>query len=218
MFAAQLAFWRPLLRGKLAIMSKVPPAPSAGEEIEIDLKNPGVAALLAWLWPGAGHLYQGRTAKGVLFMVCILGTFIFGLTIGQGHVVYASLKPNDRRLPYLCQVGVGLPALPALVQANRVRRGQKPFEIFGIQDFMAPPEVHDRWQPGAVPDELSQRHERTAAMFEMGTLFTMIAGLLNVLAIYDAFAGPVVAQPETKPERPPPDGEPSGDDAKKKPT
>ena len=37
----------------------------------IDLRNRPLAALLAWLVPGAGHFYQGRHAKGVLFLVCI---------------------------------------------------------------------------------------------------------------------------------------------------
>ena len=70
------------------------------------------------MWPGAGHLYQGRTAKGILYMVCITSIYFYGLAIGQGHVVYASWRSYDRRLPYICQVGVGLPALPAMVQAS----------------------------------------------------------------------------------------------------
>ena len=90
------------------------------QPIEIELKDPSVAALLAWLWPGAGHVYQGRHGKAILFMACILGTYFFGLTLGGGRVVYASFKKEDRRLPYLCQVGVGLPALPALVQTIRM--------------------------------------------------------------------------------------------------
>ena len=49
-----------------------------------------MSAGLAWLWPGAGHIYQGRYAKGILYMVCILGTYFFGLTMGNGHVVYAA--------------------------------------------------------------------------------------------------------------------------------
>ncbi len=65
--------------------------------IEVDLKNPSLAAGLGWFWPGAGHLYQGRYAKGVLFMVCILSTYLFGLAIGGGRVVYASWTPADRR-------------------------------------------------------------------------------------------------------------------------
>ena len=43
-------------------------------KIEIDLKNPVIAAVLAWLWPGAGHMYQRRIGKGLLYMVCILLT------------------------------------------------------------------------------------------------------------------------------------------------
>ena len=79
---------------------------------------------------------------------------------------------------------------------------------------MAPPtEVRDQIQPGQQPDELSQWHTDTGWRFEMGTLFTMVAGLLNVLAIYDAFAGPVFAKPEEQQDRPPP-GE---QDDKKKP-
>ena len=84
------------------------PGSQAGEVI--DLKDPAVAAFLAWLIPGLGHLYQGRTAKGVLYMVCILSTFFFGLAISEGKAVYAWWSPDDWRLPYLCQLGVGLPA------------------------------------------------------------------------------------------------------------
>jgi hypothetical protein len=35
-------------------------------------------------------------------------------------------------------------------------------------------------------------------MFDLGTVFTMIAGLLNVLVIFDAWGGPLV--PEQKVE------------------
>ena len=58
--------------------------------VEIDLKDPRLAAFLAWLVPGLGHIYQGRTGKGVLFFVCIVGTFFYGMYIGGGRVVYAS--------------------------------------------------------------------------------------------------------------------------------
>jgi hypothetical protein len=158
------------------------------EPIEIDLRNPVLAALLAWLWPGAGHLYQGRHVKGVLFMVCVLSTYCIGMILGQGHVVYASWAENDRRWQYLCQVGAGLPALPALVQNRLVRSGRQP--LFGGR--MAPPvEVIEN-----AEDELAGWHAKLAGQFDLGTLYTMIAGLLNVLAICDAFAGPFVPAPE----------------------
>lgn len=156
------------------------------QEVIIDLRSPGTAAMLAWLIPGAGHLYQRRTGKGILFMVCILSTYFFGLAMGDGRVVYASFRKNDIRWQYVCQIGVGLPALPALIQSEKViREGKEP--PFG--KFMAPPRDVDLNQS----DELSMWHLDLKWKFEMATLYTMIAGLLNILAIYDAYAGPMVA-------------------------
>ena len=158
------------------------------DHLEIDLKDPLQAAFLAWLLPGLGHWYQGRTHKAVLFFVCILGTFGYGLYLGEGRVVYASWRPPDRRLPYLCQFWVGLPALPAVVQAMRA----KPIKIFG-HEYMAPPQVN---APGLnADDELDRIQKRLHRYWELGTVYTMIAGLLNVLAIYDAWGGPAYSAP-----------------------
>ena len=170
------------------------------EQFEIDLRQPGLAAFWAWLWPGAGHLYQRRYAKGILFMVCILSTYFYGLAMAGGHVVYASWNVSDRRWQYVCQVGVGLPALPALVQARRVAKGGKPL----LGGIMAPP----TFDPYGNVDQLSQWHREYKLYFELGTLYTMIAGLLNVLAIYDAYAGPVLVASEEKDDKPP-DEDPS---------
>lgn len=169
---------------------------------EIDLRQPGLAALLAWLWPGAGHLYQRRYAKGLLFMVCILGTYFFGLAIGDGRVVYASWAKNDRRWQFACQMCVGIPAFPAIVQNRMVRNGGEPL----LGGLMAPPS--GRVEP-EHEDELARWHARLGANFELGTLYTMIAGLLNVLVIYDAFAGPFFLGSEEDEDKPPPDGDSS---------
>jgi hypothetical protein len=185
-------------------------------EIEIELKDPRLAAFLAWLLPGLGHIYQGRTGKGVLFFVCIVGTFIYGLMIGEGRVVYASTadvfsKEFLERWQYICQVGVGLPALPALVQRERIRDGKR--ELIH-PNFMRPPYDHppdhmkngfwstDQTDPNRTvqhPDELSKWNYDLGDLFELGTVFTVIAGLLNILAIYDAYGGPlVIPPPESK--------------------
>src|SRR5262245_33760565 len=103
--------------------------------VEIDLKDPRLAAFLAWLVPGLGHFYQGRTGKGVLFFVCIVGTFFYGWYIGDQRCVYAStanvfsMKFLQDRWQYVCQFGAGLPALPALVERQRIRDGKGP--LFG---------------------------------------------------------------------------------------
>ena len=165
------------------------PEPSV---IEIDLKRPGVAALLGWLIPGAGHIYQRRYGKGILFMVCILATYFFGLTLGDGHVVYASFRKDDVRWQYICQLGVGAAALPAVIQSQRVKNHKEPL----FDGYMAPP-------PDVDPsnrDTLAEWHLQLKWKFELATLYTMIAGLLNILAVYDAFAGPLVpTPPEAKP-------------------
>jgi len=170
-----------------ASTADLPQTQGAGSEI--DLKDPILAALLAWLWPGAGHLYQGRRAKGLLFMVCVLGTFFYGLYVGDGRVVYAAWNSPHQRWPYVCQVAVGLSALPALVQTYRVKQGKHPLLS---ERFMTPPEVvvPEKYRRSIQTWDLNEEQRRLHRFFELGTVGTMIAGLLNVLVIYDALAGP----------------------------
>jgi hypothetical protein len=185
---------------------------AADEELEIELRDRTLAACLAWLLPGAGHAYQGRWGKSVLFFSCIMGTFLFGMYLGDCKVVYASWgkTPDERRLPYFLQVGVGLPAMPALVQANMASRP------FGA--FMAPPKFpgpgEGQFRARELPNGEIEYHKDELAYwnlsiedFELGTVYTMIAGLLNVLAIYDAWAGPVMILPGVDPRKRKKDGE-----------
>ena len=93
-------------------------------EHQINLKNPFVAAILGYLIPGAGHLYQGRYFKGVLFLICIAGTFCYGMRMAEGKAVYYK-KAEDvdkgiiSNYAFLAQAGVGVPALAALIQWKR---------------------------------------------------------------------------------------------------
>ena len=198
-----------------------------GKTVRVDLRDPYWAALLAWLWPGAGHFYQRRYGKGLLFMVCILSIFIFGLCLGRGRVVYASFERGDFRWQYVCQLGAGLVALPAVVQAIKTRDGGDPFLVMcqrypegsglGKSFRQIPPDVVDSglglpkrtykdgfMAPPAGPidqnevDVLGMWHFEMKHMYEMGTLYCVIAGLLNLLAIYDAFTGPAILTEEEK--------------------
>jgi Family of unknown function (DUF6677) len=190
--------------------AKIPSATQPGQELEIQLKDRRLAAFLAWLFPGLGHFYQGRTGKGVLFLVCIFGTFLYGLYLGEGRVVYASTTPGIfSRWQYYCQLGVGLPALPAIVQARRAKAGLGP--LFGIE-WMRPPKMFGDFgefrstdnsgNEVISPDELAKWNHDLADRFEMGTVYTVIAGLLNLLVIYDAYGGPLVIPHEEKKKQP----------------
>ena len=198
----------------------------SGEPVVVNLRDPYWAAFLAWLWPGAGHFYQRRFAKGFLFMICILSTFFFGLALGNARVVYVSFEPNDFRWHYICQVGVGAPSLPALVQAAVATDDSDPLwviaerypEEYGVEfaysvvddpstlakgtetikdGFMAKPKGPIRPNDN---DVLGQWHSELKHRFEIGTLYTVIAGLLNLLAVYDAIAGPAILTPQRKEE------------------
>jgi len=97
------------------------PAPMA--ESHPELRNQYFAAALGYLIPGAGHFYQGRTFKGVLYMVCILGTFLYGMSMAEWKAVYYQtedpMKGRRRTYGYFAQLGVGLPALYAFWQWRR---------------------------------------------------------------------------------------------------
>lgn len=164
--------------------------------IEIDLKEPWLAGLLALVLPGLGHIYQGRTAKGILFFVCVFGTFIYGMYLGGGKVVYAHVPWEQQfRWQCYCQMGVGLTTAPMFIQRSRMLNNEPP--LFGT-DFMAPPQrgtvewTDDSGNLTRQPNELAKWTVKYHPYFELGTVFTMVAGLLNVLVVCDAVGGPLI--------------------------
>lgn len=192
----------------------------------VDLRNRSLAALLAWAVPGWGHFYQGRRTKAAIFFVVIMATWLSGFLIGGGNVVYASWQPGDRRWQFIPQAAVGLAAVPALIEGKRMndytdRRtgrtvaGYRP--LFGGP--MAPP-----YRPvgETTADQVADWYAARGAGYEMGTWYTIIAGLLNVLVIYDAFGGPSntpISGPKRSRRRDAADEDPDGDpDAANAPT
>jgi MFS family permease len=181
---------------------------------EIDLRNPALAALLSWLVPGLGQCYQGRSLKGGLFMGSLLAALVFGLWLGGGRVVYASWRPGETRLAFLGQAGIGAVAIPALLQSARLHGPAR--QPWLASPWFAPPlragqlvtpayaTVVLARETGLGPnpfgdqpplrqcrfDQLSAWHARLGRFFEIGTLYTVLAGMLNLLVVYDAWAGP----------------------------
>ncbi len=155
----------------------------------VDLRHPYKAAFLAWLVPGLGHFYQGRTGKGWLYAICILGLYFVGYFLGEGKVVYwrwVNPLNNPERfcLYYVGQFFAGLPALPALIQ--------------GTLRYLWPDMTAPFWGIMAEPSQivLNGLHHRLGKLVEIGTIYTTVAGLLNVLAIYDALEGPAFIESE----------------------
>jgi hypothetical protein len=168
-----------------------------------NLKNPCVAGFLTWLLPGLGHYYQGRYAKAVIFFICIVPTFVVGCVLGSSaeagtaRTVYWSWRPTDMRFWWLAQAPLGMAAIPSWVQALQVSSGQPPM----LGRFMAPPQLR-RDEKAGVPPVLDTLR-KILPFFELGTYLTVIAGLMNLLVIFDALDGPYFKHPKGEEEKTP---------------
>jgi len=148
---------------------------------KVDLKNRKLALVLAWMVPGLGHFYQGRMAKGVLYLVSILSLFLMGLAMGDWQIVYWRwVNPISNTetfcFNYLGQFWAGLVALPALIQGSLEWKGLEPISWL----YMARPDANT----------INGLYPAKGKFVEIGTLYTTVAGLLNILAMYDAYEGP----------------------------
>jgi hypothetical protein len=163
------------------------------------IKDPLIAAVLAWLLPGLGHIYQGRLAKGLLFFVCLMGTFLWGMRLGEWRVVYWAWDDRKPVVEGLCRLGMGLPSLPAVLQSlpslDGLRREDRGLPVIG----------HLQSTPSRA--ELDELNARLSRSWSIAQVFTMIASLLNILVILDAQGGPAElyyrrvreAEPEDRP-------------------
>jgi hypothetical protein len=165
--------------------------------------------LLSFLVPGLGQIYQGRVSKGVLFFVSIYGLFFYGMYLGGGTVkagepakpytvsgnVYLPEAPkqsaplenlpqlvNDlyNRPQYLGQFWVGVAAWPALWQYFTFDKNQEPQTALG------------RFERTPSEEALNAVDNYGDKLVELGWVYTVIAGVLNIMVIYDALAGPAL--------------------------
>ena len=121
-------------------------------------RDPYLAALLGWLLPGLGHLYIGHYLRGLIFFLLVMGTFTTGLALGNFRNVRWSF---ERKFHYIAQIGCGGPTLVSTI-------GQKTIESWRQHVITPNPNgIHDR----------RERH---------GTLYTCVAGLLNLLVLVNA--------------------------------
>ena len=155
----------------------------------VNLKKRTLAAVLGCLVPGLGQIYQGRVIKGLIFFVGILGLFVLGMALGDWKIVYwrwVNPLQNSEKfyLWFLAQLSTGIVAIPAVIQATLQYYEKDPI----LWGYLAEPSQ----------DVLNGLYPRLGKLVEMGTIYTEVAGLLNVLAIFDAYAGPAyLDKPET---------------------
>jgi hypothetical protein len=182
------------------------------------------AGFLSYLVPGLGQIYQGRTGKGALFMACLLGLFCAGNAMGGWRNVYlpdesgfpdttllagrfklhGPVKAIFWRWQFLGQFWIGVAAWPALWQYNG----------WPVPDEQANPFLHNlqrvpmERRPDGTFDERKLNEELTDSdkTPDVAWVYTVIAGVLNILVIYDAYAGPAFLLP-LRPQGDKPQGE-----------
>lgn len=105
--------------------------------------------LAAWAIPGAGHLWLGRRAKGLTFLIALPLMFAIGLAL-HGRLFPFDLSEPLVGLAAVADVGIGIPYFLATA--------------FGLG-------------AGQV----------RAVTYEYGNAFIIVAGLLNLLVVIDAY-------------------------------
>ena len=111
--------------------------------------NPYLLCLAAWAIPGAGHLWFGRRAKGLVFLIALPLMFAIGLAI-QGRLFPFEVSQPLVALAAVADIGIGVPYLVA--------------RTLGAGAGMV-----------------------VASTYEYGNAFLIVAGLLNLLVVTDAW-------------------------------
>jgi hypothetical protein len=67
------------------------------------------AGLLAWVWPGLGHLYLKRRARGFVLMGALLALFVLGIAMDSRLQLHLGLEDPLALLFSVAQMAVGAP-------------------------------------------------------------------------------------------------------------
>jgi hypothetical protein len=113
-------------------------------------KRSAVAMILAYLIPGAGHVFLGHRRRGLAFFFIVAALFVMGLWLDG--VLYTIANAQRQLLGLLAAIG---------------SMGSGLIYVFGRMF-------------GPIGDFKS-------ATFEYGRMFTLTAGLMNLLLVLDCF-------------------------------
>jgi hypothetical protein len=105
--------------------------------------------LASWAIPGAGHLWQGRRQKGLVFLIALPLMFACGLML-RGRLFPFDVSEPLVGLAAFANLGMGIPYFIASALG------------LGVGDVRA-------------------------VTYEYGNAFLIVAGLLNMLVVIDAY-------------------------------
>jgi hypothetical protein len=193
-------------------MSSPPPSttPNPLRKDPPPIKLDPLAGVLSYLIPGLGQISQGRIAKGIVFFVALYSLFFYGMALGQMKNVYLPDAPVDpkaaaQRPPaiqrlfwdiysrphFAGQFFIGIAAWPAVIQYHFYDKEKQAGPIFGT------------FERTPSDEEINTMQRNSNKSWDLGWVYTVIAGVLNILVIYDAIAGPAFREVKTRITQPP---------------
>jgi len=146
---------------------------SAAAAANPPLRSPVLAIITAWLVPGGGHLLLGRRGRGLIIFATILVTFAIGI------LMHGPMFSPGGNAPELNGVGAISGTMTPTNQSDMLSRliqygGFIGDVASGLPYFVATWSGYSQPdQPGHTPD--------------YGAKFLVAAGLMNILAIVDAY-------------------------------
>lgn len=145
---------------------------------------PFVAAFLAWLVPGAGHVYLGRVTRGSVLFVTVSALFWAG--IGVGGV--ATMDPKNERWWFIGQMLTGVHGLIGW-QRQRAMHGAYLEELAQDERFLEEQQQHP-YPRRLRQDYLDQYMARDGVALAAPTdtvarAYAGVAGLLNLMCVFD---------------------------------
>lgn len=125
-------------------------------------KDPGVALLLAWLLPGAGHWYIEQRGRALLYGLAVIGMFVAGLWLGG----LASVSAHEHSWAFLLQLFDG----PISIAASTAQHAAQAAHA----------------APGATP-AANEAFGGPTRLTDLGLTCTLVSAAFNILVMADAY-------------------------------
>jgi hypothetical protein len=161
-----------------------------------------LVALIGWLIPGAGYFLIGQKLRGTVIGITVILMFIFGVLLAGIRVIDVPGYDKGERIYYQMQVDgqknvseTKMPPGATISSTDRWAMIAHPLSEITNKPWFVPQVITGplclaaaAWsnaaaRPAADGSVVEASHAR---IYEIGTLYTAIAGMLNLLAIIDA--------------------------------
>lgn len=180
--SAASAAGSPILASAVPALGAVPTAIALGAAglvaaVVLGATGQGVKGpVLAWVFPGLGHLALGHRRRGLLAMCGVLGMFVSGLLIGGVDAV-DSVEDGPW---FIAQSANGPIALGTdWINQNVLKTGK-------VGELLPAPAPLDPLGRPAQGTFTMSSYKGLGAANEFGTLFIALGGMLNAILIMDA--------------------------------